>query len=399
MSPFNKILSHLESQFHLGSHHHQNDATTSVKGPVQSHRPGGPVYPKVKGTPKLLGLVDDPEINRDSLGSVKFGSRIFWTARDSQPYGPDGKPTFPIYSSSASWSDVNEDGSPKLQLSWKGKHHHLLYGDNHLQPYFPILSDRGQPNSGGGVPDGTRYAIWPDSPPLVTKTGPDGSTVAYTWVKRALIRGDMSVVIENPSTTLYRIDYVPEREGKRGLPRVSVVEKDFWGENRIPFGAYGGLVSDGIAYLWGQASDHSATALAKVPVDSVEEKSAYQFWVNGQWVDREPHIHDAGIDVPNVSAGGQGTYYFSEPWQSYVWIGQSHPSVAADFYITTAPEPQGPWIKPFKFHTAQSGSFILGAYSLQANPALVRPGENAIYLTYTKTDDAYTTPLIQVEWE
>lgn len=54
------------------------------------------------------------------------------------------------------------------------------------------------------------------------------------------------------------------------------------------------------------------------------------------------------------------------------------------------------------------GNHALGAYSIQAHPALVSPNstKNEMYITYTKNDEAehgdiagYTTPLVYVEFE
>lgn len=374
----------------------------------------------------MLGLVTDPALCRDSCGSTKFGKRLLWTARDTQPFGPDGRPVFPIFSSSASWSDFNDDGTPKLipvtaddsskakvhAISNPGPYQLLMYGDNHNQPFFPILADNS--NSAGGLPDGTRFAIWPDSPPLVADENgsPDGNgtVVGYTWIKKARITSDLKDLVENPATTLYRITYNPERDGEENLPLVEVVDEEFWTENAIPYGVYGNVVRNGIAYLWGQTSNKT-TSLAKVPVSAIEDKSQYQYLVNGEWVNTEPspgehQKNPQSLHIPHVSAGGQGTFYFSPVWDCYVWIGQGHPSVSAEFYITTAPEPEGPWIEPQKFYVGENGTFFLGAYSLQAHPGLVREGENAVYLTYTKNDVlgdgggcVYSTPLIYVEWE
>jgi hypothetical protein len=163
-------------------------------------------------------------------------------------------------------------------------------------------------------------------------------------------------------------------------------------------------VQGGTAYLWGQGSDKNV-ALARVPVSSIEDASQYEFYVNGAWTSNKPALGNTAAKIDNASAGGQGTYYYSQAWQSYVWIGQAGISVSADFYITTAPAPEGPWIQPIHFYSGVNGNFSLGAYSLQANPGLSPADQNEIYLTYTKTDAVgdnvalYTTPLILVQWE
>jgi hypothetical protein len=156
-------------------------------------------------------------------------------------------------------------------------------------------------------------------------------------------------------------------------------------------------------YLYGQAN--GTVSLAKVSADAVEDLAQYEYYVNGAWTKSKPSIGQDGIAIANASGGGQGTYYYSQPWRSYVWIG-GPPTPGADFYITTAPKPEGPWIEPFQLYTGVNGDYFLGAYSLQANPSLTNnPMNNSIFLTYTKNDldqqnvNVYTTPLVYVEWE
>lgn len=105
------------------------------------------------------------------------------------------------------------------------------------------------------------------------------------------------------------------------LPTVCLVSEDFWLYGSIPYGAYGNVIKDGVAYLFGKPAN-GVISLAKVPVESIENKSKYHYWVNGAWTSTMPRIGDANISIPNVSAGGQGTYYFSIYWNKWVWIGQ-----------------------------------------------------------------------------
>jgi hypothetical protein len=46
--------------------------------------------PTISGHPQVLGLVQDPTINRDSCGSTLFGKRALWVCLDSQPFNSDG---------------------------------------------------------------------------------------------------------------------------------------------------------------------------------------------------------------------------------------------------------------------------------------------------------------------
>lgn len=246
-------------------------------------------------------------------------------------------------------------------------------------------------------------SIGPDLPPMVTQASRGGVT-GYTWIRTSHIRSDLSTVTDNPNAILYKVTYQPRYwDDSDALPQVSVVDEFFWEAGEITFGNYGNVVKDGIAYLYGQAE--GITSLAKVPINQVEDKSAYQYFVNGNWTKTMPAIGQEGINITNANAGGQGTYYYSEHWQSYVWVG-GHQFPGADLYITTAPDPAGPWITPQHFFTGINGNYSLDAYSIQAHPGLAAASpENDLYVTYTKNDldhegvNVYTTPLIYVQWD
>ncbi|KAI0416478.1 hypothetical protein F5X98DRAFT_343996 [Xylaria grammica] len=350
--------------------------------------------PTVKNA-TVIGNVADPAIHRDSCGSTRIGDRAFWTCRDSQPYDSNGVPTLPIWASSASWSGFNDDGTPALEQ---------YGGDGDRNPYFPYTASECNDNSAGGCEDGSRYAIWPDSPPLITSTV-DNVVTAYTWIRKAHINPDLSTVDPDPATSLYKLTYDLGTTDPNVLPTVSLVNEDFWLYGSIPYGVYGNVIEDDIAYLFGQPSN-GVVSLAKVPVGSIEDQSQYQFWVNNAWTSSMPLINDANISIPNVSAGGQGNYYFSTYWDKWVWIGQAGISVSADFFITTSDSLTGPWESPFNFYSGQTGSYPLGAYSLQAHPGLNPNGTstNEIYISYTKNDvtdfgSVFSTPLLHILWD
>ncbi|KAJ8133407.1 hypothetical protein O1611_g210 [Lasiodiplodia mahajangana] len=335
--------------------------------------------PTVK-TATIVGNVADPTINRDSCGSTRINDRNLWTCRDSQPYDSNGVPILPIWSSSASWTNFNADGTPGLQQ---------YGGGGSRNPYFPYTADECNSNSAGSCADGSRYALWPDSPPLVASTV-NNVVTAYTWIRKEHINPEMTYTLGTSDLNV--------------LPTVTLVDENFWLYGSIPYGAYGNVIKDGIAYLFAKPSN-GVVSLAKVSVGSIEDKSQYQYWVNGAWTSTMPAINAANIGITNVSAGGQGTYYFSTYWNKWVWIGQAGISVSADFFITTADSITGPWESPVNFYSGQSGSYFLGAYSLQAHPGLSSEGTaaNEIYITYTKNDafegtSLYSTPLIHIQW-
>lgn len=303
-----------------------------------------------------------------------------------------------LFANSASFSSFKSDGTPDL----------TMVGDNHDKPFFPYLSEDCGDSPGGGCPDGSRYAIWPDSPPMMARTTGTNNDiqVGYTWIRRSHING-LTPVYPDPPTTLYRIAYIPQSEESSSptlLPLVGVVDGSFWAQDAIPYGAYGNVIKDGTAYLYGQPSS-GVVSLAKVSAEDVEDKTKYQYYVDGKWTTQQPAktAASSSIGITNAGNGGQGTFYYSDTWQSYVWIGSSK-FPGADFFITTAPAPEGPWTTPTKFYSGVNGNYSLPAYSLQAHPSMVKAGQNEIYISYTKNDvyqdiSYYHTPLIHVQWQ
>jgi hypothetical protein len=276
------------------------------------------------------------------------------------------------------------------------------YGEqNPDKAFFRIIHDGCEPRAGLHK-DGTRRAMWPASPPLVASSSSSGQVVAYSWIQHSHIKPDMSLATACPATTLYRISHFPS-QGKHALPHASIIDGSFWNENEIPFGTHGTVVRDGIAYLFARVGD--VTAVARVLVDLIERKACYEYWT-GEWTKARPLIGDSTINIPNASAGGDGTYFWSPAWQSFVWIGGCA-DPGADCYITTASSPTGPWIQPFKFFSGMNGTHPLRARSIYAHPSLLTEDEetNGMYVSYTqcnlgtKADLVYSTYLLYVKWE
>lgn len=124
-----------------------------------------PVIPKLKTPPKIIGLADDPTLDRDSCGSVTFSDRTFWTCRDTQLFYKNGSVQIaPLVTSTASWTNFAPDGGPALQPLPPGADPIKTivlkqYGKNSLkQAFFPVLSDFCDAPA-GNCSDGTRFAL------------------------------------------------------------------------------------------------------------------------------------------------------------------------------------------------------------------------------------------------
>lgn len=115
-------------------------------------------------TPQLLsatfvGNMTDATLNRDSCAASLFNGRALWTCRDTQPV-VNGQAGLPVSASSASWTAM----SGGLPVASNG----ILAatGNNDNKPFYPIdiYTNCGEY---GVCSDGTRYALWPDQPPMV----------------------------------------------------------------------------------------------------------------------------------------------------------------------------------------------------------------------------------------
>ncbi|UKZ49401.1 hypothetical protein TrVGV298_003648 [Trichoderma virens] len=304
----------------------------------------------------VLANVTDPDLSRDSCGSVKMGSRTLWTCRDTSVRIPGTNQFAYVFANTAGWTDHQQDDAPAIQVGGPvgagsdGANSILLMnGPRPTLPTFYPLGLNMCPNSGACDDGASRWTAWPDSPPMVTETALDGTVTAYTWVSnnRMAIRGEY-------------------------------------------------------AYLFGLLHP-GGVALARVPVDCIENKSQYEYYVRRRWTSTKPAIDDPTAAIPNAGTTGQGTFYYSDRAQSYVWIGQASLSVSADFYIATAPSPEGPWTSPYLLYSGPNGDGDLPSYSLQAHPHLLREYDDGIYLTWTQyfkpsTYAAYVTPLVYVSF-
>lgn len=366
---------------------------------LQGKTHGGNDVAKPSGEAQLLGLVSDPRWCRDSGVSVRVGDRQLWTWRDSTHW--PGQPFF-FTSSTASWSDFDEQGRPKVENGLL-----RLYGDScHESAYFPMPSKGCHPHS-GAFDDGSRRTIWPDTKPLVVDLG-NGDAALYTWIKQAHLKG-MEDLDPTPATALYRADFqLGNSFCAQNPPQERLVQRNYWPRESIAYGSYGYLIGiDGYAYLYGKLSDNKGISLARVPLNNIEDPSTATFYTKSKgWSSGRPGMDDSDAAIPNAGAGGQGDFYHSQHLNSFVWIGSGvFPS--PDFFVATSPSPEGPWTEPAPLYTGVGGESHLPAYSCVAHPGLSEREGNGkdIYLTYTRVDkgpnneELYTTPLVRLEWQ
>lgn len=398
---------------------------------VQSNNVAKAFKKSLKGNPilknaTLKGVAIDPTLNRDACGSVKWADRLLWVCRDTQPVFPNGTTNKPaVWAGSASYTNLTRFGPPFIPIPSDGHvddnigytHELLQYGNNNREPFYVLSDEFCGNNTSGKCPDGTRYPRSPDSPPLITSEDPiTGAIVAYTWVKNKHHSNNINLN-PNPSTALYKVTWSPQVQGAHSdiLPKTEFVSPTFWADNEFSYGSAGNLIVDGYAYLWAQTyqgglpggtTTLSRTSLARVHFDAVEDISRYEYYRAGVWTSERPaniNVTDAFL---NATAGGQGTFYYSRPWRSYVWLGggtfTGGEETNGKLYVSTAPRPEGPWTDPEYLMTVLLGNnSAIPAYGFQANRDIVVNKESTdVYFYYTmKWTTGYQTPVYLFEWE
>ncbi|KAJ6480001.1 hypothetical protein C8R47DRAFT_1178408 [Mycena vitilis] len=335
------------------------------------------------------GSLISANLTRDSCSSSLWSNNVLWVCRDTEQIS-DGNPVFPVVASTASFSSMpTSPNSPQpLVLSSPQDFGALFYqlGSDECPPY-------------GACSDGTRWEGWPDTGPVVTFRGPKGTVNAYAFIIRAQLSG--LSVINTPNYSLYRVS----SNSAGPIPNTSMEISDFWSSEQIGYGSAASVVRNGLAYLYGATPD-GRLALARAKpgfLGSLEDKKLYSYYVDGAWTSIAPASNVTSIALTNTSSA-QGTIYWSPKWQSYVWIGgDGFPN--ANFFISTAPKPEGPWTVSTQFYVGAVGVGSLPAYSAVAHPSLTDGTGNYIFISWTRTIDnptgsgtIYEQPLVRVDW-
>ncbi|KAF3384172.1 hypothetical protein DPV78_012817 [Talaromyces pinophilus] len=112
---------------------------------------------------------------------------------------------------------------------WKHETGLLCYGNNKEQPFYSYPSNLCGTNTAGACSDGTRYALRPDSPLLVTSEDTStGVVTAHTWISETHVDSSLTLLNPDPSTILYEVTYNPFVNGdSTGLPTVTIVQQNF----------------------------------------------------------------------------------------------------------------------------------------------------------------------------
>ncbi|KAF7369401.1 hypothetical protein MVEN_00269100 [Mycena venus] len=348
------------------------------------------VTPVVSSTTSYGSLVSSG-LTRDSCSSSSWSGNVLWVCRDTEQLSSSGQPLLPVVANTASFSPLpNAPSNPQPLV--------LSSPQGFSTPYYLLESDECPPY--GACSDGTRWVGWPDTGPVVTFRGGSGSANAYAFIARVHLNGLTQV--NTPSYSLYHV--ISNSAGP--IPSASLLVGSFWSSSQIGYGSAASVVNNGFAYLYG-ATPNGKLALARAAqtgfLGALDDKTLYQYYVNGAWTSTAPSRTDSTIPIPNTSSA-QGTIYWSPKWSSYVWIGgDGFPN--ANFYISTAPNPEGPWTASTKFYTGAVGTGSLPAYSAVAHPSLTDGTGNYIFISWTRTitnsagAEVYDQPLVRVDWK
>lgn len=354
---------------------------------------------------KVIANITDPRVTRDGLVSTKIaGTRTLWTAGDTMLFDLEKRTGVnPMVVNTASWSDTNADGSPKIITNGPvgcGSNGSnpilLLYGSPWVKdrtPFYPLDQPNACKPPRGKCADGSRTVLWMESAPMVTSSDPKGRTVAYTWVANWHLL-DLAPVggVTEPSYSLYKMTYDNTQADRAQLPVNKLVDAAFYKAGQLGYGSYGRVVRGGYAYLYGQDQWRN-TGVARVPVGHVENQDKYQYFVNNAWTAKRPAIDDVSRWALPNAGGKQGKYYYSDYFNRFVWIGARNASMSADFWMSTAPKAEGPWKNLTLIYRGEKGDAGFGAYSLQAHPALLKDRkERGIYLSFTQAWNKTTSP-------
>ncbi|KAF7290203.1 hypothetical protein MIND_01333800 [Mycena indigotica] len=344
------------------------------------------VTPVVRATTSY-GNLADTGYNRDSCTSTAwYGDNVLWTCRDTQTLSTAGVPGNGLVVNTGAWSG-KPSGTSAGTLT-------LRTPQGYGPLFYPLEGDECPTN--GACSDGTRWVGWPDTgPAVVFSFDNDG------FIKRQHLSG--LSLINTPDTTLYHVSQNPVNTN--AMPQATVDTSKFWASNQVGYGTAATVLNGSYVYLYG-STPNGQLAVARSALTgflgALNSKSTYQYYVNGGWTASAPTTSTAGIALANTRGNVQGTVYFSAKWNSFVWIGgDGFPN--ANFYVSTAPAPEGPWTVPTLFYSGAVGTGSLAAYSAVAHPALTDGTGNYIFITWTKTakssnGDVYTQPLVRVDW-
>lgn len=317
--------------------------------------------PTTTTTPR--GEVANPTIaiNRDGAASTVLGGKVFWAFGDT--FAPGGG-----VRSSGAYADRSTPTRVTDTLVDRKPHQ--------LVPFTP---EEAADNASG---DGSQWVIWPTE---VINTSPTKALIFSTkfhataegWVEPSLVISEITA----GSTQSRRIaepitdpkgNYAAAVHERDGM----VYLHDCGGANLAPelVGRVGGLLPGlGLGNLSLNPTPGKCR-LARVPLAQAATSSAYRYWTGTTWSATPSSA--VGV-VPGSNSG------LSVAWSPKLskYVALSSPGLSKDIQMSTAPRPEGPWTKPTKVFTAETG-----IYAIRIHPHLSSPDLSTMGVTYFRQD-------------
>ena len=225
-----------------------------------------------------------------------------WVCRDTQQLESNGQPGIGVIANTASYSGMPSDKSDPQTLVLSspqgfGSLFYQLEADE--CPEFGLCSDN------------TRWVGWPNTGPVVTFDF-DGAVSAYQVLGRVHLNG--LTQINDPDFSLYHV--TSQTEDPNTIPATNMDISGFWTSDQVGYGNDASVVANGYAYLYG-ATPSNGLGIARCALTgflgTLENRTLYEYYVNGQWQTAIPGKNDSGVTLENTRSA-QGTVYFSNKW-------------------------------------------------------------------------------------
>ena len=287
---------------------------------------------------------------RDGGASALIGAKVLWTFGDTifTPRAEDG---VSLRSNTAALADP----ARPLQVS------EPLDANGAPYPFLAFTPDEQHYNDTTGKPD-DRIALWVGS---VIITSPDSGLVFYTKLK------------VKPGALNYDLQGV-------GLARVQAGQRVAVRDPNLLFMApepnfVNAFVLQGMVYVYGNFNNGTLdTALARVPLAQVAERTAYRFWDGTNWVTDVQHAQSILHDIPNSLS------------VSYNPFLQQFLAVNSGTYLTSpnqvlmriAPNPEGPWSEPAVLLAGEPPAINMIDYAGLEHPELATGDGRKIVISY-----------------
>jgi hypothetical protein len=291
-----------------------------------------------------LGAVSDAaaaNLWRDGGSSVLLGAKVLWSFGDT---------IFPFKADDGSQLRTNTAAlaAPDAPLAVSEP----LDGKGAPAQFVPFTSDETAVNASIGP--GERIALWPGA---MINTDADHALVFVDklrihpgYLNYEALSSELALAATG-STSAQRLGAL-----------FTVPEPQF---------VHAAVAKDGAIFLYA-CETSGACRVARAPLSSATQRSAYQFWTGSGWSSDVSH---AKLDVPGSTSG------FSVAWNEAMgkFVSATSPGFSNQVFLRTSPAPEGPWSDAVLAWTAPSA-----IYAVYQHPELQLDGGRRIRISYSR---------------